>query len=72
MRKNSLSPEIFSTKIELIFHGIDTIATVWLNDKLLGETQNMFVEHSFDVTGLLRENNTLIVKIDSPVMWAKR
>jgi len=63
--------ELLDKKLELIFPGIDTIATVWLNDKLLGETQNMFVEHSFDVTGLLRENNTLIVKIDSPVMWAK-
>jgi len=63
--------ELLGRKFRLIFYGIDTIGTIWLNGKLLGETNNMFVEHSFDVTGILKEDNTLVVRIDSPILWAK-
>ena len=66
-----LPEEFLDKRFKLIFHGIDTIATVWLNGNLLGKTQDMFVEHEFDVTGLLKGKNTLIVKIDSPLLWAK-
>ncbi|HON72313.1 MAG TPA: glycoside hydrolase family 2, partial [bacterium] len=66
-----LPEEFLDKRFKLIFHGIDTIATIWLNGNLLGKTQDMFVEHEFDVTGLLKEKNTLIVKIGSPVLWAK-
>ena len=67
----NIPKELLGKKFRLIFYGIDTIGTIWLNGKLLGKTNNMFVEHSFDVTGLLKENNTLVVKIDSPILWAK-
>jgi len=67
----NLPEESLDKKFKLIFYGIDTIATIWLNGNLLGKTQDMFVEHEFDVTGLLKEKNTLIVKIGSPVLWAK-
>ena len=63
--------ELLGRRFRLIFYGIDTIGTIWLNGKLLGETNNMFVEHSFDVTGILKEDNTLVVRIDSPILWAK-
>ncbi|HOP55448.1 MAG TPA: glycoside hydrolase family 2 TIM barrel-domain containing protein [bacterium] len=66
-----LPEEFLDKRFKLIFHGIDTIATIWLNGNLLGKTQDMFVEHEFDVTGLLKGKNTLIVKIDSPLLWAK-
>jgi len=66
-----LPEEFLDKRFKLIFHGIDTIATIWLNGNLLGKTQDMFVEHEFDVTGLLKGKNTLIVKIDSPILWAK-
>ena len=67
----NLPEEFLDKRFKLIFHGIDTIATIWLNGNLLGKTQDMFVEHEFDVTGLLKGKNTLIVKIDSPLLWAK-
>lgn len=70
-REFNIPKELLGKKFRLIFYGIDTIGTIWLNGKLLGKTNNMFVEHSFDVTGLLKENNTLVVKIDSPILWAK-
>ena len=37
----------------LRFLGLDTVATVMLNGELLGETDNMFVPHEFDVAGRL-------------------
>lgn len=57
----------------LCFDGIDTLAEVWLNGKLLGKTDNMFLEQRFDATDILRYGayNTLAVKIISPVESTK-
>lgn len=67
----TIPDELIDKKLKLMFYGIDTIATIWLNGILVGKTQNMFVEHEFDITGLLKQNNTIVVKIDSPLLWAK-
>jgi beta-mannosidase len=40
---------------ELVAEGLDTLATVELNDHLLGRTANQHRSHTFDVTSLLRE-----------------
>ncbi len=37
-------------RLELVFDGIDTYASVRLNGRLLGCTDNMFLQYSFDVT----------------------
>lgn len=34
----------------MIFHGVDTFANVSLNDHVVGETSNMFLKYTFDVT----------------------
>lgn len=54
-------------KTEIVFEGIDTYGTIWLNGKNIGKTDNMFREFSFDITGLVKESeeNELIVKISS-------
>ncbi|MBR3894010.1 MAG: hypothetical protein IKJ35_02570 [Clostridia bacterium] len=53
--------------VRLVFEGLDTYATVTLNGTLLGETDNMFVPHSFDVSTLLKEQeNVLEVCFASP------
>lgn len=56
-------------RIQLIFHGLDTFATVWLNGELLGEHANMFTEAVYDVSQHLRigERNTLAVRFDPPL-----
>ena len=41
-------------QIELVFEGLDTYATVWLNDKLLFEADNMFRTWKVDVKPLLK------------------
>lgn len=53
----------------LCFEGIDTLAEIWLNGKLAGKTDNMFLEQKIDVSDLLRYGayNLLAVRVLSPV-----
>jgi len=60
-------------RVELVFDGLDTIASIWLNGKLIGKTNNMFVPFRFDVTKFLKaRNNSLLVKFESAIQYAKR
>jgi beta-mannosidase len=60
-----LGPE---ERLLLVFRGLDTFATVWLNGEELGKHQNMFREAAFDVSKLLRVGeNTLAVLFDRPL-----
>ena len=55
-------------RILLIFHGLDTYATVFLNDEKVIEADNMFHPFSADVKGLLKEGeNELLVQFFSPI-----
>jgi beta-mannosidase len=48
---------------ELVFEGLDTVTQIWLNDKLLGRTGNMFMSHRFDIGALLVQGeNTLVIQ----------
>ena len=56
----------------LRFDGIDTIAEIFLNGTLLGRTEDMFVEHEFDVTdNILSGENRLTVHLFSAVNYAR-
>ena len=60
-------------RVDLAFEGLDTIASIWLNGKLIGKTNNMFIPFRFDVTQYLKpQNNSLLVKFEPPVRYAKR
>jgi len=39
----------------LTFHGLDTITKIFINDQLLGSTDNMFRRFKFDVKNFLTE-----------------
>jgi beta-mannosidase len=56
-------------RLLLAFHGLDTIATVWLNGEVLGRHRNMFREVLFDVGGRVRagEPNTLALCFERPL-----
>jgi len=60
----------------LVFDGVAIHCTVWLNGLQLGEHEGMFGGPSFEVAGLLREQNTLLVKIEpapgDPRDWNNR
>ncbi len=53
----------------LVFDGLDTYATVYLNGEEIGSHQNMFVAAAFDVTGKVRpgQPNVLAIRFD-PVL----
>jgi beta-mannosidase len=61
--KNNLDKD---ERLELIFEGLDTFATVYLNGVELGSTENMFISHTFDVTReIVDGRNVLAVKFNS-------
>jgi beta-mannosidase len=49
----------------LRFDGLATLAQVWLNGERILESRNMFVGHRVDVTGKLRDLNTLTIRFAS-------
>jgi beta-mannosidase len=57
-------------QVQLCFGGIDCLADIWLNGELVASTDNMLIEHAFDVTRLLKpqQENTLQVIIRSAVI----
>ncbi len=60
-------------EIDLVFDGLDTIANIWLNGKLIGKTNNMFIPFRFDVTKFLKQrDNSLLVKFEPAIQYAKR
>src|SRR5919204_4915445 len=56
-------------RLQLVFHGLDTFATIWLNGEQLGRPPNIFRPAVFDVTTPLRPGapNTLAVRFDPPL-----
>ena len=52
--------------IELVFEGLDTYASIFLNDTLILQADNMFRSWRVEVKQLLERNNTLKVVFRSP------
>jgi beta-mannosidase len=48
-----------SGPVELVCHGLATLADLWLNGRALGRVENMFVRTTFDLTDHLEDENTL-------------
>ncbi|MCC6445134.1 MAG: cupin domain-containing protein [Armatimonadetes bacterium] len=68
------TPPLEGRRTVLVFHGLDCIATIWLNGEPVGQAENMLVEHGFDITHLLRSEgeNELAVHIRSAVNEARK
>lgn len=58
--------------VELCFDGLDCIADIWLNGEKIGRTENMFVEHHFNVTEYIEDHNELWVCIHSPILEGRK
>ncbi|EFH80103.1 beta-mannosidase [Ktedonobacter racemifer] len=56
-------------RLQLVFEGLDTFATIWLNGQEIGHSSNMFREAVFDVTEQMCLNgpNTLALCFDRPL-----
>lgn len=62
-RKLDITKKQLEGRIILHFGAVDYIATVYINNELVGEHKGGYVSFSFDVTDFLKEGeNTLIVK----------
>ncbi len=60
-------------RVMLVCDGLDTLAQVRLNGRVLGETANMFRQFEWEVTSLLREGeNELTITFRSPVAYISR
>lgn len=58
--------------IFLVFCGIDTIASIFLNGVNIGYTNNMFIPWDFPINGILKsEGNELLIFIKSPFRAGK-
>ena len=65
--------ELTAQNKELVFYGLDTDASVYLNDSLVLEANNMFRTWRIPIQKLLREgSNTLRVEFESTVQKAKK
>jgi len=55
-----------NTVTKLRFEGLDTFASVYLNGKVILESDNMFIEHQVNVSGMLKsEGNILEIVFES-------
>jgi beta-mannosidase len=58
--------------IELVAEGLDTIASLRLNGQNIGWTENMFLEHRFDVKEVIRTGrNILEIRFGSPLLYIR-
>lgn len=64
---------LLQDKIELRLNGIDTYAKIFLNNNLLGETNNAFVQFDFNVKGIiLPKGNKLRIVFSPAEAFAKQ
>jgi beta-mannosidase len=72
-RSFSVPAAFRSRRSELVFHGLDCLADVWLNGALVGETDNMLTAHVVEVTEHLKpgEENRVTVRLRSPLLEAR-
>ncbi|XP_074547334.1 beta-mannosidase [Halichoeres trimaculatus] len=58
-------------KVLLVFDGVDTVASIFLNGAIVGRTDNMFRRYDFSVKEQLSDGeNVLKVELLSPVLYA--
>lgn len=56
-------------RVEIVFEGLDCFGTIWINNMLVGKTDNMLIAHRFDVTDILNPNgsNSIYIRINPAV-----
>ncbi|MDB6127742.1 MAG: csxA 1 [Verrucomicrobia bacterium] len=59
--------------LDLVAEGLDTVARILLNGRVIGRSENMFVRHRWDVTRrLLPGTNSLEIHFESPMSYIRR
>lgn len=60
-----------SEALELVFEGVDTFAEISLNGTVIGRTENMWLSYRFNIKGVAKAQNELVVRISSPTETLK-
>jgi len=64
--ENSIKDPIY-----LEIQGLDTVGTVMVNEKVIGQSSNAFVQNTWEVTSaLVSDKNHLVIEIRSPIDYA--
>ena len=73
-RTSFLKPRIESEdlKFELVFEGLDTHSTIFINSKEIKKTANMYLEYRVDISELVEENNELEIRFESTFLIGRR
>lgn len=59
--------------VYLVLHGVDTVSSIYINNVLVGTTNNMFVRYKFNIKNVLRiGTNSISVNFQSAVLFAKQ
>ena len=53
-----------SKRVEIIFEGIDCNSKIRINDKKIGQTNNSFIAHTFDITDIISSKNKIEIEIN--------
>ncbi|XP_013386685.1 beta-mannosidase isoform X2 [Lingula anatina] len=65
------SPMLKASSIKLVCDGLDTVASVYVNNQKVGESINMFVKYKFDIKHTLKAGpNEVKLVYQSPVKYA--
>uniref|UniRef100_A0A224XIF3 Beta-mannosidase B n=1 Tax=Panstrongylus lignarius TaxID=156445 RepID=A0A224XIF3_9HEMI len=60
-------------RVHLVLHGADTMSEIYINDKFVGTTTNMFVRYRYDVKNVVKVGlNSLYVNFTSPIAASSR
>eukprot|EP01094_Clydonella_sp_ATCC50884_P019732 TRINITY_DN3927_c0_g1_i1.p1 TRINITY_DN3927_c0_g1~~TRINITY_DN3927_c0_g1_i1.p1 ORF type:complete len:944 (+),score=224.15 TRINITY_DN3927_c0_g1_i1:90-2921(+) len=71
-RNFTLPSETFQ-KIELVAEGLDTVASVYVNDVLVGSVDNMFRMHTMDITSAVKHgDNSIAIEFESAESYSAR
>ena len=56
----------------MIAEGLDTIASIYINDQLIGKTDNQFVKYTFDIKSKLKaDKNSIKIAFESAPLYSK-
>jgi beta-mannosidase len=67
-----LAKQLAAQTVDLVADGLDTVATVTLNGRRIGESENMFIAHRWSVKPLLRPGpNRLVIRFGSALRYIR-
>jgi beta-mannosidase len=63
-----------ASPVRMTFEGLATVADVWLNGRLVLQSESMFVARTVDVSGAIRAHNELVMRFRAlaPLLAARR